>query len=201
MLTGPVIPSERRSRDEESLKGLVESARKGGKEERAMKNTVYLGLGSNVGDRLANLQAALECLPPAVEILHQSPVYETAPWGYTQQADFLNLVVEGATEMEPLDLLYRVKACERDVGRRATFRYGPREIDIDILLYGDQVVDEIALKIPHPFLAQRAFTLRPLADLAPDLVIPPGDKTVAEHLAALDQSGLRPYHPKAADEI
>lgn len=161
-----------------------------------MKHTVYLGLGSNIGDRLAYLQAALDCLPPAVEILRQSPLYETAPWGYTQQADFLNVVVEGATELEPLDLLHRVKTCERDVGRRASFRYGPREIDIDILLYGDQVVDEIGLKIPHPLLTQRAFALRPLADLAPDLAIPPGRKSVAEHLAALDQSGLRLYDPQ-----
>ena len=126
------------------------------------KATVYLSLGSNLGDRMAYFRAAQECLSPTVEILRQSPIYETVPWGYADQPDFLNMVVEGATEMAPIDLLYRIKTCERDAGRRESFHLGPREIDIDILLYGDRVVDEIGLKIPHPYLTQRAFALRPL---------------------------------------
>jgi 2-amino-4-hydroxy-6-hydroxymethyldihydropteridine diphosphokinase len=152
-------------------------------------HTAYIGLGSNVGDRLANLQAALYALEP----IAVSPIYETEPWGYTEQDPFLNAVAEIKTDLEPTALLQRLKDIEQQVGRRATFRYGPREIDIDILLYDDLVMDEDGLSIPHPRLHERAFMLRPLADLAPELIIPPGEQSVSELLAALDQSGIRPY--------
>jgi 2-amino-4-hydroxy-6-hydroxymethyldihydropteridine diphosphokinase len=152
-------------------------------------HTAYIGLGSNVGDRLANLQAALYALEP----IAVSPIYETEPWGYTEQDPFLNVVVKIDTELEPQALLQHIKEIEQQVGRRASFRYGPREIDIDILLYDDLVMDEDGLSIPHPRLHERAFMLRPLADLAPELIIPPGEQSVSELLAALDQSGIRPY--------
>ena len=153
------------------------------------KPITYLGLGSNIGDRLANLQAAVDALQPTAI----SPIYETEPWGYTEQDPFLNLVVALETDLQPQALLQHLKQIESEVGRRATFRYGPREIDIDILLYDDLVMDEDGLSIPHPRLHERAFMLRPLADLAPDLIIPPGEQSVAELLAALDQSGICPY--------
>lgn len=158
-----------------------------------MQSTVYLGLGSNVGDRLANLQAALAAFEPAAT----SPIYETDPWGYTDQDPFLNRVAAIETDLEPRALLQHLKNIEAEVGRRATFNNGPREIDIDILLYNDLVLDEDGLIIPHPRLHERAFMLRPLADLAPDLIIPPGQQSVAELLASLDQSGIHPFRVPA----
>ncbi|MCL4258828.1 MAG: 2-amino-4-hydroxy-6-hydroxymethyldihydropteridine diphosphokinase, partial [Anaerolineales bacterium] len=115
---------------------------------------IYLGLGSNRGDRLANLQVAIAALAPAVRVLRQSAVYETEPWGYAEQARFLNLALEAETELAPAELLQHIKQVEQQVGRVASFRYGPREIDIDILLYGNFQIDlseaEADLKIPHP---------------------------------------------------
>ncbi len=161
------------------------------------KHTTYLGLGSNLGDRLANLLTALEALHP----MATSSIYETDPWGYTEQDPFLNLVTQIETELSPQALLQHLKHIEQEVGRRATFRYGPREIDIDVLLYDDLLLDEDGLTIPHPRLHERAFMLRPLADLAPDLIVPPGNQSVTELLAALDQSGIRPFRiPEAADD-
>jgi GTP cyclohydrolase-4 len=151
----------------------------------------YLGLGSNVGDRQANLAAALAALPPDVRALRTSLVYETEPWGYADQARFLNLVVEAECELDPLTLLRYVKAVEMRVGRQPGFRNGPREIDIDILLYGDVVVAQGDLRIPHPRLAERAFVLVPLADLAPERIVPGLGETVAELLAKQDARGVR----------
>jgi 2-amino-4-hydroxy-6-hydroxymethyldihydropteridine diphosphokinase len=102
---------------------------------RGVKHKAYLGLGSNVGDRAANLAAAIEALEPEVRVSRSSHVYETEPWGYTDQDKFLNQVVEIETGLKPAELLRHIKHVEGLVGRQATFRYGPREIDLDILLY------------------------------------------------------------------
>lgn len=161
----------------------------------------YLGLGSNRGDRLVNLQAAIATLAPPVRVLRQSAVYETEPWGYAEQARFLNLALEAETELAPVALLAHIKAVEQQLGRQPSFRYGPREIDIDILLYGNFQVDlseaEADLKIPHPRLAERAFVLAPLAELAPGLLVPGTGRSVAELLAAQDTSGVAHYTPPA----
>lgn len=134
----------------------------------------YLGLGSNLGDREANLNAAVRRLaaPGGVEVTRCSWVYETAPWGYGDQPPFLNCVLEVRTTLPPPDLLGLVKEVETELGRESTFQWGPRLIDIDILLYGDQTVSLASpdLEIPHPRLHQRAFVLAPLAELAGDLV-------------------------------
>ncbi|QYK49922.1 MAG: 2-amino-4-hydroxy-6-hydroxymethyldihydropteridine diphosphokinase [Anaerolineales bacterium] len=163
---------------------------------------IYLGLGSNRGDRLANLQAAIAALAPTVRVLRQSAVYETEPWGYAEQARFLNMALEAETELAPAELLQHIKQVEQQVGRVASFRYGPREIDIDILLYGNFQIDlseaEADLKIPHPRLAERAFVLVPLAELAPELPVPGHDHTVSELLAAQDASGVQLFDPGAA---
>lgn len=158
-----------------------------------MHHTVYLGLGSNLGDRQANLGAAISALPPAVLLLAQSPIYQTAPWGYTDQADFLNQVVQAETELSPQELLAHLKGVEAQVGRTPTFRYGPREIDLDILFYDDLSIELPGLTIPHPRLAQRAFVLVPLADLAPDFKHPALDHTISELLASVGRQGVIRY--------
>jgi 2-amino-4-hydroxy-6-hydroxymethyldihydropteridine diphosphokinase len=158
-----------------------------------MQDTVYLSLGTNLGDRLENLRQAASALTPALEITRLSPIYITAPWGYTDQPEFLNQVVEGRTDLSPEELLHFIKDLEEQLGRQPSFRYGPRLIDLDILFYGSQVVEQPGLRIPHPRLAERAFVLVPLADLAPDLMHTVLGKTIGELLMKLDREGVQLY--------
>jgi 2-amino-4-hydroxy-6-hydroxymethyldihydropteridine diphosphokinase len=148
--------------------------------------TVYLGLGSNLGDRRANLQKALEALEaPDLRIARVSPIYETEPMDVRDQPWFLNLAVEAETTLLPLQLLRRVLATERRLGRRRSTPKGPRNIDIDILYYGGVIVDAPGLSIPHPRLHERRFVLAPLANLAPEFRDPRTRRTVRELLDAV----------------
>jgi len=133
--------------------------------------TVHLGLGTNLGDRAANLKAALAALADIVAIGEGSSVWETAPMHVLDQPPFLNMAVVGTTTLEPLDLLARIKAIETRLGRVASVRYGPRLIDIDILAMGDETIDSEVLTLPHPRLSERRFVLAPLAEIAPDLIV------------------------------
>jgi len=152
---------------------------------------VYLGLGSNLGDRQGNLAEALQGLRAHVQIERVSPVYETEPVHVTDQPRFLNLAVKGTTSLEPGELLSVLKRIETRIGRRPGARYGPRPVDLDILFFGDQVIHTEALDIPHPRLAERGFVLVPLHDIAPDLRHPVLGRTVRELLAALgEQRGI-----------
>ena len=148
---------------------------------------VYLSLGSNVGDRLANLRTALERLGAA----RVSPVYETEPVDYTEQGWFLNMAAELQTELPPLALLARAQQIESALGRVRTVAKGPRTIDIDILLYGDAVVRSAELEIPHPRMAERRFVLAPLADLVPELPHPVTHRTVREMLETAPAAVVR----------
>ncbi len=159
--------------------------------------TVYLSLGTNLGDRLLNLQRALTALPPGVNVCAESPVYETLPWGVTAQPAFLNMVIRGRTRLAPLELLHFLKLLELELGRVPSYRYGPRLIDIDILFYARRVLDLPGLSIPHPRLSERAFVLVPLHDLAPRLRHPRLGSTVTALLKALDGTGVKPYEPIA----
>jgi len=156
------------------------------------EHTVYLALGSNVGNRAANLKAAIAALPPQMEVKAKSRVYETPPWGYTNQEKFLNQVVKAWTYLEPEPLLKHLKRLEVALGRVPTFQYGPRLIDIDILLYDDLVFDSADLKIPHPQMHERGFVLLPLMDIAPDLVHPVKKQTIRQLIAFCDVSGIAP---------
>lgn len=155
-----------------------------------MDHIVYLALGSNMGNRLSNLKTAINNLTPQMAVKNKSQVYETPPWGFTDQAAFLNQVVKVETYLEPEALLAHLKRLEVALGRVPNFQNGPRLIDIDILFFDDRIVDTPPLVIPHPRLHERAFVLVPLADLAPDLVHPIFHKTVIELLGHVDKSEI-----------
>jgi len=154
--------------------------------------TAYLGLGSNLGDREANLRKALEHLEAAgVEIVHRSHIYETEPQEVFDQPWFLNLVVEVATHFSAVELLARVQAIEGELGRKRAVPKGPRVIDIDILFYGDSILDTAELQIPHLRLAERRFVLEPLSELAPMLRHPVTGRSVAEMLSAIEDQVVK----------
>jgi 2-amino-4-hydroxy-6-hydroxymethyldihydropteridine diphosphokinase len=144
---------------------------------------VYLSLGSNLGDREGNLRAALDRLGSAVTVDAVSSLWNTSPVGVADQPDFLNLAVAASTVIPPQDLLAVVKDIEGSVGRKPTYRWGPRIVDIDILLYDDLVVSEPDLTIPHPEMRNRYFVLAPLSEIAPNVLHPVLRLTVAEMLA------------------
>jgi 2-amino-4-hydroxy-6-hydroxymethyldihydropteridine diphosphokinase len=137
----------------------------------------YLGLGSNLGDRLAHLQRAVDALAAVdgIDVVAVSRVYETAPVGGPEQDDFLNAVLAVDTSLEPAALLAAAQAAEQGEQRVRTVRWGPRTLDVDILRYGDERVSTPDLEIPHPRMHERAFVLAPLHDVAPDLVAEPVD--------------------------
>jgi len=145
----------------------------------------YLSLGSNVGDRTANLRAAIDRLAEAGQVQAVSAFYETEPVDVLDQPWFLNCVVAVETEMPPRGLLNLALAIERAMGRHRTREKGPRTIDIDILLFGSRVIDEPGLRIPHPAMHERRFVLEPLAEIAPGVLHPTLKKTARELLAQL----------------
>jgi len=162
---------------------------------------VYLGLGSNLGDREGMLQQAVRALDsPRLRVLRISPVYETEPMDVPGQQWFLNLVVEAETDLFPLQLLHRTSKVEAQLGRRRLAPKGPRTIDIDILLFGNSVVSTPRLEIPHPRFRQRRFVLAPLADLAPDLRDPVTRQTVRELLGELQGQIVRRIGGLKSDE-
>tara|TARA_A100001037_G_scaffold196429_1_gene175668 strand:+ start:82 stop:573 length:492 start_codon:yes stop_codon:yes gene_type:complete len=147
----------------------------------------YIGIGSNLGDRLDNIQRALTVIDKIIPLQQLSPVYETEPKYVVDQPAFLNMAVAGDCEMMPKQLLVSLQKAEIEIGRvPSAKRYGPRAIDLDILFYGDQVIAEPDLFVPHRLIAERQFVLRPLADIAPQLRHPSSGLTVIEMLVALE---------------
>lgn len=152
----------------------------------------YLGLGSNLGDREEALREALRKLEASdLRLITVSSLYETEPVGYARQGWFLNLCVEVETTLFPKQLMQRTQRVEREMGRRRTIKDGPRIIDIDILLYGNAIIETKELQVPHPRYRGRRFVLAPLAELKPSLRDPETGRSVLEMLANLQDQTVR----------
>jgi 2-amino-4-hydroxy-6-hydroxymethyldihydropteridine diphosphokinase len=147
---------------------------------------IYLALGSNLGDRMGNLTSAVKHLSQKIKIKKLSSVYETEPMYVKQQPLFLNAVLSASTKLTPIQLLHFIKDIESALGRQPSYRNAPRLIDIDILFYGDRVIDTSKLTIPHPRITERAFVLVPLAEIAPELFHPATHKKVKDLLAKVE---------------
>ena len=143
------------------------------------KVDVFVALGTNMGDRADNLETGIERLGEVMEVTGRSRLYQSAPMYVTDQPAFLNMAVKGTTTLTPEAFLDALKRLEHEIGRRPTFRNGPRVIDLDILYYGDLLMDTERLNIPHPRIAERGFVLEPLRDLAPDWLDVRTHKTIA----------------------
>jgi 2-amino-4-hydroxy-6-hydroxymethyldihydropteridine diphosphokinase len=152
---------------------------------------VYLALGSNMGNRLANLKAAILNLAPQMTVKKKSSVYETPPWGFTEQDAFLNQVIKVETYLEPEQLLRHLKRLEVVLGRVPNFQNGPRLIDIDILFFDTKIINIPPLVVPHPRLHERAFVLVPLAEIEPDLIHPILQQPVSKLLNDVDRSEIK----------
>ncbi|MBP8003128.1 MAG: 2-amino-4-hydroxy-6-hydroxymethyldihydropteridine diphosphokinase [Chloroflexi bacterium] len=155
---------------------------------------IWLSLGTNVGDKVQNLERALLALQGVGTVTAVSPVYETRPWGGVSQPDFLNVCAAASTDLAPRPLLTALKIIERELGREPGIHWGPRLIDLDILFYNDLIYHDDALTIPHPLLTERAFVLVPLADIASDLIHPHTNQMICEHLTQVDTSTVHPYN-------
>lgn len=153
-------------------------------------NTVYLSLGGNLGDPAASMATALRLLDAdeSTRVIAVSSLYRTPPWGKLDQPDFLNAAAEISTALAPRALLDLCLEAERKLKRVREERWGPRLIDIDILVFGDRVIHETGLEVPHPRMLERAFVLAPLAEIAPELAV--GGRSVTERLGAVDTSGI-----------
>ena len=161
-----------------------------------MSEQIYLGLGSNLGDRLDNLSRAVDELERrGVRLVRSSRVYETEPIGGPEQPDYLNAVIEIATELEPNDLLRVCLEVETELGRERGERWGPRTIDIDLLTYGGREIDELDLMVPHPRMHERAFVLVPLLELDADPPLPRGRKAASLALGPNVLTAIRPHAP------
>ncbi len=151
---------------------------------------VFLGIGSNVGEKIPYIKKAVTLLSKILTDMEKAPLYISKAVGFEDQPDFINTVISGYTDIEPYELFKKVKDIEKKVGRIKRFRWGPREIDIDILFYGNLLIEKDDLIIPHPRIHERDFVLKPLSDLDPNFVHPVFKKTVKELLLNLKEKSI-----------
>ena len=159
-----------------------------------MQNTIYLGLGSNIGEKVKQLEIARKMIDNIsnLEVTRVSSYYSTSPWGKTDQEDFINQVIEARTSLSAEDLLKRLQEIEIKMGRQRNVKWGPRNIDLDILLYGDEVINSPELRVPHLHMRQRLFVLIPLQEINADVVFPDDGVKLREVLGnVLDREGNR----------
>ncbi|MBI5943745.1 MAG: 2-amino-4-hydroxy-6-hydroxymethyldihydropteridine diphosphokinase [Chloroflexi bacterium] len=161
-----------------------------------MDHIVYLALGSNLGNRAANLKAAVMNLTPQMTVKKKSSIYETPPWGFKEQSAFLNQVVKAETYLEPEPLLRHLKRLEVALGRVPNFQNGPRLIDIDILFFDDAVINSPSLMIPHPRLHERAFVLVPFVEIEPEFVHPSLHRPIINLLEGMEKSEIKLFEGK-----
>ena len=161
-----------------------------------MSNIAYLSLGSNMGDRVGFLQAAVQALHHAggIDVKQVSSIYETDPVGYVDQAQFLNIAIKITTDLDPFVLLDHCLQVEEELGRVREFRWGPRVIDVDVLLYNDEVIESERLRVPHPRMKERSFVLIPLLEIHADLVDPSSHRPYSTILSSLtDKESVRKW--------
>ncbi len=154
------------------------------------EHIVYLGLGSNLGQRARSLEKSVERIAELARVEKKSSIYETEPWGLKEQPNFLNQVVKARTRLAPLELLSALKDIEKTMGRKKSVKNGPRLIDLDILFYDDLVMKTDSLTIPHPLLTQRAFVLVPLNEIAPDHLHPVEGRKIREFYKSIDHHSV-----------
>ena len=164
------------------------------------QHRVFIGLGSNLGDRQTNLVRAMHLLEPELGIECISSVYETEPWGVREQPRYLNCALVANTDLTPHELLVKLKSIENELGRQPTFRYGPRLVDLDLLLYDELSLSTDELTIPHPRMMERAFVLVPLAEIAGSLLHPISKQSFRQLADDINQDGVALYDSSNKDE-
>jgi 2-amino-4-hydroxy-6-hydroxymethyldihydropteridine diphosphokinase len=162
-------------------------------------STVYIGLGSNLGNRVANLREAVQRLSALVKVQKASQLYVAAPLGYVRDDSFVNAVIKATTTLKPMELLEMMQGIESSMGRRSGVQYGPRPIDLDMLFFDGIQIETRKLTVPHPLIPQRAFVLKPLVEIAPNLMHPVLYYTVSQLLQDADDADqVQVYTPEVA---
>ena len=164
-----------------------------------MKQTVFIALGSNLGDRLENIRRGVESIHPRVcEVKACSPIYETPPWGEVSQPPFMNAVIKASTDLSADDLFGQMLSIQREFGPSPSQRYGPRYLDLDLIFYGTSILQTANLIVPHPLAHRRWFVLQPLADICPDFIHPIWKVSVSDLLALVVRHSPREVGTLAA---
>lgn len=168
-----------------------------------MENRAILSLGSNIGNRTAYLYNAIKKLEAnnLIQVSNFSSIFETDPVGFTEQDPYLNMAIEIVTDYTPFDLLQVCLSIEKELGRERVIRWGPRTLDLDILLFNQEIINEEQLQIPHPRMAERAFVLIPVNEISPVLIVPGINKSISDLVETIPKEGVRLWKQKFGDDV